>query len=158
MALSHSIHGSHSTTDLGLNDTLLPADILETLSPVFLIRHPSLGFPSLLRAYGDLHGVKASQSKDGVLEFNMVMTLRWTRRLYERYALTQEWCRYYVDDASMDGPIVLDADDVITKLKVLVRFCKLSVWMPPEYGLHGSLLSPRWPSLRTSWESNSACG
>jgi hypothetical protein len=37
---SHSIHGLYSTMDLGLNDTLLPDDILETLSPVFLIRHP----------------------------------------------------------------------------------------------------------------------
>ncbi|PKX89968.1 uncharacterized protein P174DRAFT_424173 [Aspergillus novofumigatus IBT 16806] len=138
---SHSIHGSHSTTDLGLNDTLLPDDILETLSPVFLIRHPALAFPCLLRAYRDLHGVEASRSKHGDLEFNTVMTLRWTRRLYERYVLTREGCRYYVDNASMDRPIILDADDVITNPEVLVRFCKL-------VGLDASRLRFTWESIK----------
>ncbi|KAF4219369.1 hypothetical protein CNMCM5878_003288 [Aspergillus fumigatiaffinis] len=138
---SHSIHESHSTMDLGLNDTLLPDDILETLSPVFLIRHPALAFPSFLRAYRDLHGVEASRSKDGELDFNMIMTLRWTRRLYERYVLTREGCSYYVDDDSMDGPIILDADDVITNPEVLVRFCKF-------VGLDASRLRFTWESIK----------
>ncbi|KAF7175184.1 hypothetical protein CNMCM7691_006588 [Aspergillus felis] len=129
---SHSTEGSQSTIDWALNDTLIPDDILGTLWPVFLIRHPALAFPSFLRTYRDLHGIEASQSKEAELEFNMVMTLRWTRRLYE----------------SVNGPIILDADDVMTEPEVLVRFCKL-----PEEALAADELRIKrrmWSILLTS--------
>jgi hypothetical protein len=58
---------------MALNDTLIPDDIVETFSPIFLIRNPTLAFPSFLRAYRDLHGVEASQSKEAQLEFGMAV-------------------------------------------------------------------------------------
>ncbi|GIJ91125.1 hypothetical protein Asppvi_010090 [Aspergillus pseudoviridinutans] len=140
-SLSHSTQGLQSTIDWALNDTLIPDDILGTLSPVFLIRHPALAFPSFLRTYRDLHGVEASQSKEAELEFKMVMTLRWTRRLYERYVPTREGCSYSEDEASVNSPIILDADDVMTEPEVLVRFCKL-------VGLDASRLRFTWESVK----------
>ncbi|KAL9107268.1 MAG: hypothetical protein Q9227_007809 [Pyrenula ochraceoflavens] len=102
---------SHSS----LNDTLLPDDFLRQWRPVFLIRHPALVFPSLYRAMTDSEGFGAAEEKRE--PFNMGMTLRWSRRLYDLYTTLLP--------SSSPWPTVIDADDVINEPQVLIRLCRL---------------------------------
>lgn len=85
-----------------LNKTSLPDEFLDQWSPTFLIRHPALMLPSLLRTC--LKGVEASgftRAEPLPVETSM----KWIRTLYEYYAAN------FGPDSQW--PIVLDCDDVI---------------------------------------------
>jgi hypothetical protein len=56
------------------------------------------------------------------------MTMHWTRKLYDFYAayFSNDYLRPQPDDDPATWLLVLDADDVMTRPSVLVRFCDLS--------------------------------
>ena len=132
-----------------LNTTPLPDAYLLTYRPTFLIRHPSLAFPSYWRIarQGGINLAKAAPQ----------MTLKYTRRLYEFYAgafgksLEGTSGSAGGQDGDGDGnekareereesrkwPIVLTADDVMLQPAVLSAWCELS-------GLDGSKLLYDW--------------
>ncbi|KAJ5939996.1 hypothetical protein N7516_000164 [Penicillium verrucosum] len=102
------------------NGTVLPSEFLRSCVPSFLIRHPALAFPSYYRVTQKLHGDKENMEamESALME---VCTLRWTRHLYDWFlALNSE-----PDQTQKRDPIILDADDILTNPKVLLRFCEL---------------------------------
>lgn len=105
-----------------LNETVLSDEFLRTWLPTFLIRHPALVFPSHYRTMRDLEGVEAAKTADARL--TLIMTLHWTRTLYDWYS--QELSKSEsAPDSEVTWPLVLDADDIMTDPKVLVRFCEI---------------------------------
>lgn len=86
----------------------LPDDLLMTWQPVILIRNPALMFPSLARAEID------TERRLGGPHDAAVMTLSWTRDLYEWF--------------SKRGiqPLVIDADDIIKDPGVVREVCHVT--------------------------------
>jgi hypothetical protein len=101
-------------------------EYLKTWRPTFLIRHPALCFPSMYRALNDVKrpGLKMP---NGAMTSDMHM--RSTRSLYEWYMKQKETADPAVD--SEHFPLVLDAEDVITRPDVLVSYAK-QVCLDPE--------------------------
>ncbi|KAH6680513.1 hypothetical protein B0J14DRAFT_266955 [Halenospora varia] len=113
------------------NETLIPDELLKTLTPAFLIRHPALAFPSFLRTLVKLPpGVVSSIEA----ELPIGMTFTAHRSMYEFYA------DLYSKGPKEDGeswPLVLEADDVINNQEVVVRMAEL-------LGLDSSKLQFSW--------------
>lgn len=109
-------------THSSLNETVLPDEFLQTWLPTFLIRHPALVFPSHYRTIIDSEGVEAGEKK-----LPLVMTLHWTRTLYDWYTQHPRKPEY---DATW--PLVLEADDIMTEPEVIVRFCEITGMDPTK--------------------------
>lgn len=115
-------------THSSLNETVLPDEFLHIWLPTFLIRHPALVFPSCYRTVIDNKDLEAPGMEDA--ELPLMMTLHWTRTLYDWYTqhLSESESRY---DGDISWPLVLEADDIMTEPEVLVRYCEI-VGMDPE--------------------------
>ncbi|MCJ1296426.1 hypothetical protein MMC34_007992 [Xylographa carneopallida] len=128
-----------SVTRSSLNHTLLPDEFLQTWLPTFLIRHPALMFPSHYRTIVDTLGEEAAHAE---CECSEIMTLHWTRTLYDWYSEhIPKPERGSADETQW--PLLLDADDIINNPDVVVRFsevvgldpAKLQFeWEPAEKG------------------------
>ncbi|KAJ5886317.1 uncharacterized protein N7473_008991 [Penicillium subrubescens] len=110
-----------------LNETILSDEFLNTWRPVFLIRHPALSFPSFYRASVRADGEEFTKSTPGRRACQMVMTMRWTRKLYDFYVDSFKECNIRADQETAEAtwPIVLDADDIMTEPAVLVKLCNI---------------------------------
>jgi hypothetical protein len=86
------------------NETVLPDSLLKTFKPTFLIRHPALAFPSLLRV-----GIKAFGVADGN---NWQQTFRWTKSVYEWYCTHLSDAEKQTALKGVQFPIIIDADDI----------------------------------------------
>ncbi|KAJ5279111.1 hypothetical protein N7478_004483 [Penicillium angulare] len=121
---SEWIHDSHDKDEIPMpieNPTILPNEFLRQVSPTFLIRNPIASFPSHYRAmrdswYGSAETFK--ESGNSYLKFNM--TIRWSRMMYDWYDKQKSLCR---EHGTNKGPIVLDADDIMTKPEVVIEYC-----------------------------------
>ncbi|KAJ5106686.1 hypothetical protein N7456_003361 [Penicillium angulare] len=105
------------------NPTILPNEFLRQVSPTFLIRNPIASFPSHYRAmrdswYGSADTFK--ESGNSYLKFNM--TIRWSRMIYDWYDKQKSSCR---ENGMNKRPIVLDADDIMTRPEVVIEYCNL---------------------------------
>ncbi|GAB1206493.1 hypothetical protein APSETT445_005182 [Aspergillus pseudonomiae] len=107
------------------NQTLLPDAFLGTLRPTFLIRHPALAFPSYYRAARKADGDLYLRSEQGRRVCRNIMTLRWSRELYNFYV--QHFHGTETPSSAQEEiawPLVLDADDIMTNPAVVIRFCE----------------------------------
>ncbi|KAJ5974923.1 hypothetical protein N7481_008630 [Penicillium waksmanii] len=107
------------------NETILSDGFLKTWLPIFLIRHPALSFPSFYRACVRADGEEFMKSIPGRRSCQMVMTMRWTRKLHDFYVehFNESNIQAEQGKAKAIWPIVLDADDIMTEPAVLVRLC-----------------------------------
>ncbi|KAJ5904769.1 uncharacterized protein N7473_001685 [Penicillium subrubescens] len=110
---SHSVH----------NETFLSDEILKAWHPIFLIKHPALAFPSYYRAFLKGYGEEFTKSIAGQREFQMVMTMRWTRKLYDFYSECKAPPVFAKNQATW--PIVLDADDILCNPSVVTKLCDI---------------------------------
>ncbi|KAE8331389.1 hypothetical protein BDV39DRAFT_189802 [Aspergillus sergii] len=115
----HRSQGSIGSPQGFDHQTLLPDEFLLTWFPTFLVRHPALAFPS---------------------ELASVMTLRWTRQLFDWYV--NIWNQLSAKNITRPKPIVLDADDILANPQIVVRFCDL-------VGLDSTKLCFSWEPLRS---------
>ncbi|KAF2661987.1 hypothetical protein K491DRAFT_583352, partial [Lophiostoma macrostomum CBS 122681] len=103
------------------NETCLPDAVLKSWRPTFLIRHPALVLPSLLRAdlafTTDLFNPDSRSNTKGYRKAwteakAWEVSFHWQRQLFDWYRtnLTQAEKVSGADDVSF--PIVLDADDI----------------------------------------------
>lgn len=106
-----------------LNETLFPDEFWKTWLPTFLIRHPALAFPSLLRVTLELEGT-GDENEDKHLGQHC-LTMRWTRSLYDWYADNMSQVPPAQTDPSVVWPIILDADDIMANREVVVKYCEL---------------------------------
>jgi len=111
------------------NYTLLSDEFLFAWMPTFLIRHPAQAFPSCYRTFLDLQSSESFQGTDDP-RIRLLMTLHWSRRLFDFYS--QNIAKLKFSDADRSGqfggvnwPIVLDADDVMAKQQVVRRFASI---------------------------------
>ncbi|KXL48281.1 hypothetical protein M433DRAFT_159303 [Acidomyces richmondensis BFW] len=118
-----SFEGGSSRT--ALNETVLPDEYLKLWRPTFLIRHPALCFVSLWR-------VRKIRFEEGMENFSrewemtvIDLTYHWTRSLYDWYAAHIAAKDIAYGQHETCWPIILDADDVITKPEILVKYCEL---------------------------------
>src|SRR6201999_1988974 len=117
-----------------LNDTYLPDADLRTFTPVFLIRHPAVAFPSFLRIDHNLDAGEVLPKRDPEAQkrwISLFMTTRWSRRLAEWFSTQNE---SGLTGTSGDAgekdvgngeteetwPIILDADDLIASGPVIL--------------------------------------
>lgn len=94
------------------NVTCLSEELLfEKLRPTFLIRHPALVLPSLVRAFGDIQGVSADPADKHLLRQS---SYRWHVAFYklyrQHYAANPEGA--WTGSESVKYPLVLDASDL----------------------------------------------
>ncbi|KAL3459030.1 hypothetical protein BJX64DRAFT_291573 [Aspergillus heterothallicus] len=119
------------------NTTVLPDDFLQSWYPTFIIRHPARAYPSYLRILEETHWTDASIPEDSIdIWSEGIMTLRWTRQLYEWYAA------YFKHQAQIETqvpvwPIILDADDIMRDPKVVMNYAQI-------LGLDTSKVSFSW--------------
>lgn len=107
------------------NPTYIPDDLLRTLKPIILIRHPQLMIGSLWRAQQEL-----TQMEPWDEDFEFQITLKWTRILYD----------YYKDQLGIE-PVVLDSEDFIYNTKAVTdRLCEM-------YGLDPEGVKVTWDPL-----------
>lgn len=99
------------------NNTIFPDEYLRSWLPTFTVRHPALVFPSHYRALVDSSGYTEDRM---IEEAGAFSTFYWTRSLYDCYK-----------DTLGIEPIILEADDVISRPEVLFRYCEL-VGLDPE--------------------------
>ncbi|OCL01739.1 hypothetical protein AOQ84DRAFT_350244 [Glonium stellatum] len=109
------------------NETVLPDEFLQIWCPTFLIRHPALVFPSLYRTAIGIQGTEAARNDEGV--HKLEMTVRCSRRLYDWYLK-----RLSSDNegANEVWSINLDADDVMTEPKVILRYAEIIGFDPTK--------------------------
>ena len=125
-------------TNLAPNMTVLPDEFLMTWFPTFLIRHPALSVPSFYRTCIVDDDGKPVDLESFPMTLELHTRLRWTRMIYDWYS--EQWNRSNGDsNGSTNGPkpIILDADDILTKPEVMIRFCRL-------VGLDSSKLRFNW--------------
>ncbi|ORY14074.1 hypothetical protein BCR34DRAFT_586100 [Clohesyomyces aquaticus] len=105
---------SNSDTKSPGNETCLPDSILLSLSPSFLIRHPALAFPSLLRTALDNGGIVSLDLASTVHKWEF--SYHWLRQLYTWYSLN-------LPTPNPPYPVILDADD-ITSLAFMRKYAE----------------------------------
>ncbi|KIX08913.1 uncharacterized protein Z518_03570 [Rhinocladiella mackenziei CBS 650.93] len=135
--LPWTIHTSYNSTHSALNKTILPDEYLKTWLPTFLIRHPTLTFPSIYRTTVDNEGRQAARD-DPV--HTLEMTMHWSRVLYDWYMQQEHLSRFSAENGT-NWPIILDADDVMLNPQVMIRYSKIVGFDPSV--------------LRFSWEATS---
>ncbi|ORX97504.1 hypothetical protein BCR34DRAFT_607248 [Clohesyomyces aquaticus] len=125
------------------NETCLPDATLKSWRPTFLIRHPALVLPSLLRA--DLEfGTDALFSPENEEDASgyrraweaakeWQVTFHWQRQLLEWFLVNLTAEEMYTDEDDVFFPIVLDADDLQSPSapELLTRYTR-AVGLDPE--------------------------
>jgi hypothetical protein len=103
------------------NETCLPDAILKSWRPTFLIRHPALVLPSLLRAdlaftmdlfkadsHSDTEGYRKAWTDAKAWE----VSFHWQRQLFDWYCVNLTEAEKVSGVDGVTFPIVLDADDI----------------------------------------------
>ncbi|KAG9235222.1 hypothetical protein BJ875DRAFT_459645 [Amylocarpus encephaloides] len=97
-----------------LNKSIMPDEYLKTLSPIILIRHPALSFPSFQRQIQQMPAP-------------IVCSMDAERRIAMTYQFTASMHAYFADLHSPEKggeatwPLVLEADDIITQPDVMAQ-------------------------------------
>ncbi|KAM0198950.1 hypothetical protein ACHAPI_003394 [Fusarium lateritium] len=132
------------------NPTILPDALWQSITPIVVIRHPALAFPSLHRSTA---GTPALANLDPTKNHNYwFATLAWSRLLF--------------DTLQSQGrtPAVVDGEDVCTRTDEVIRgVCNAldldpagvsDTWVPLDETA-GSFAHPIFKEMtRTIWESN----
>lgn len=106
------------------NPTHIPDDILETLTPVLLFRHPLLSIPSIYPKLNPVSGIEPDDE-----DFEISITLRWTQYIYD----------YFVSIGRR--PIVVEAQDFVWNTKpTMDKLCR-------ELGIDESGWLDKWDPL-----------
>ncbi|OBT44499.1 hypothetical protein VE00_04929 [Pseudogymnoascus sp. WSF 3629] len=109
-------------TDAGVrvssNPTLLPDDFMLSVSPIFLIRHPALAFPSWYRLITSTFGADIDDS-----DFPVEASFRWSRIVYDWYLNTWTETSPSSPLTQHRKPAVIDADDTMSDRAALERLC-----------------------------------
>ena len=134
--------GSGSAKSEG-NETCFPDTVLKSWAPTFLIRHPALVLPSLLRADLDVGNdtLWYSEREAGNIGYKQAweaakrwqVSFHWQRQLLDWYSanLTEEEKR--TSEEGISYPIVLDADDIqLNSAPKLVRKYARAVGLDPD--------------------------
>lgn len=117
-------HGSERTRSR-LNPTVLPDQYLKSWTPIFLIRHPALAFPSHCRKLLEYDKPAVAGIGKG-RSVSLTMTLRWSRVLFDWYAtLHRDGSECAADPYASISPIILDADDLIEQPKIVERLAEV---------------------------------
>ncbi|KAJ2981665.1 hypothetical protein NQ176_g1887 [Zarea fungicola] len=112
---------ARSPSYLRPNCSVLPNEFLLQCTPVFLIRHPALAFPSYYRVILSFcDGNMAKVEQEMVPYIAIACTLRWTRQLYDWY--TAAWA---AEELKSEGPILLDSDSMLENPVLISQFCSL---------------------------------
>jgi hypothetical protein len=121
---SDFLHPSHPF-ELGVehevrNPTAIPDDFLLSgrVRPTFLIRHPGLTFPSLLRTSIDNEGLDEVLKEDSAMVMRWECTYTWHIQLYN-FLITSDTYPRVSHVEGIAYPIILDAADL--KDEALVR-------------------------------------
>lgn len=114
------------------NPSVIPDSVLSSWTPVFLVRHPALAFPSYYRMMLGMEKGDAARMTEIEPKLVATMTLRWTRELFE----------WYVEAGvgkppGAGEPIVLDADDFQREPQLVARVCE-------RVGLDASVVRSSW--------------
>lgn len=105
-----SVDDSASLSRSPFNETALPDSVLRTWRATFLIRHPALTFPSLLRTSIDNEGLAFVLEEEKTQRWEA--TFHWSRSLYQFYSSLPKDERA-TQDPNVSYPIILDADDIL---------------------------------------------
>jgi hypothetical protein len=102
------------------NPTAIPDDFLLSgrVRPTFLIRHPALTFPSLLRTSIDNEGLDEVLNEDSAMVMRWECTYTWHIQLYN-FLITSDTYPRVSHVKGIAYPIILDAADL--KNEALVR-------------------------------------
>lgn len=103
------------TTHEHSNPTYIPNEIMDTLTPIFVIRHPILMVDSVYRTGLGVMSVDPTDE-----DFHLLHTLRWCRILYD----------YFVDQGKK--PVIVEAQDFIYKTKETMGKLCTTVGIDPE--------------------------
>ncbi len=111
------------------NPTHIPDDIMETLTPVLVFRHPLLIIPSIYPKLNPISGIEPDDE-----DFEISATLRWTQYIYD----------YFVSIGRK--PIVVEAQDFVWNTKpTMDKLCR-------ELGIDESGWIDEWDPLpREHW-------
>lgn len=124
------------------NLTCIPDTFLQVVRPTFLIRHPGLIVPSLMRAALDLEGMEAVLSPASENAMRCDANYRWHVALHKHLTSSPTYpCKsHYADIMS---PIVLDASDLANP--TLVKRYAAAIGLDQN-------------AVQSNWESGSADG
>jgi hypothetical protein len=130
-------HDDKTYEDLGNNPTCIPDTFLAKIRPTFLIRHPALVIPSLMRVALDLEGMEIVLTRSSENSMRIEGSYHWHVALY-RYLLNLPSCPYTTGVAGVTYPIILDASD-LSKPDLMSKYARV-------VGLD-------WARLQFKWES-----
>lgn len=119
------------------NPSVIPDSFFTAWSPIILVRHPALAFPSYYRMMLGIEKGNPERMREIEPKLVATMTLRWTRELYEWLAANWEQHEGISKAAGGHEPIVLDADDFQREPKLIERLCE-------KIGLDASLVRSTW--------------
>jgi hypothetical protein len=132
-------HDDKLPKDLGDNPTCIPDTFLAKVCPTFLIRHPALVIPSLMRAALDLEGLDIVLTRNSENNMRIEGSYRWHVALY-KYLLSLPSYTSTASDAGVSYPIVLDASD-LSKPELMCKYATM-------IGLDPARLQFKWESTR----------
>ncbi|KFZ16473.1 hypothetical protein V501_02213 [Pseudogymnoascus sp. VKM F-4519 (FW-2642)] len=124
---------------ISTNPTLLPDDFMLSVSPVFLIRHPALVFPSWYKISTSTFGADIDDC-----EFPVEVSFRWSRILYDWYLNTWSKATSNSPLNQHPKPAVIDADDTMSDRAALERLCQ-------QLQLDPQQLSFEWQVAKTGF-------
>lgn len=141
------LHGEGSSNDgAAKNPTAVPdAFLLHDTRPTFLMRHPALTFPSLLRTAIDNEGWEEVGKQGMEMMMRWECTFRWHVRLYEFYAASPGYPRAS-RQADVMFPVVLDAAD-LSRPKVVKKYAA-------AVGLDSGLVRYEWDAVGEAEQKN----
>lgn len=103
------------SAELLRNPTPFPAQFLEDVTPIFLVRHPALSIPSFFRKQKDTVRNKAHEE-----DFRMLTSLEWTRLIFDSYLLRAGLQPYSCKPGDPRIPLVIESQDFIYKTDAVV--------------------------------------
>lgn len=114
------------------NPTHIPEDMVKTLKPIFIVRHPVLRMDSFWRSEQTSVGLNLQPTDE---YFEYLITLKWARVLYD----------YFNETLGME-PVILDSDDFVYSTKATMdNFCAM-------LGLDPEGVKDEWdPVPKESW-------
>jgi hypothetical protein len=102
---------NEATMKLDANPTCIPDSFLQNIRPTFLIRHPALVIPSLVRTALDNEGMHQVLESSADMTMQWETTYNWHISLY-RYLLGSSDFPSPSHDPDITFPIILDASDL----------------------------------------------